>query len=214
MGYFNNIKEAVVSIAKGMGVTIRQFFTHPETIQFPEDNVLDSPMEGYKGHLKPVADRFRGFLTVEPESCIVDMICARACPVDCIQIEGAKGPKTRAPQALPEKKEMPKSRYPTRFDIHLGRCMYCGLCVDVCPTGAIHFTREFRGATGEYDELIRRCIPEEEREKVNKMAEEHAAGEAEEKAKKEAEEKEKKSESDEGGEDKKRNAGKTEGENE
>lgn len=204
MDYFNNIREAVVSIARGMGVTIQQFFTRPETVQFPEHDVLDPRMPGYKGHLKPVADRFRGFLTVEADSCIVDMLCARVCPVDCIQVEGVKGPKTRAPQVLPEKKEMPKSRYPTRFDIHLGRCMYCGLCVEACPTGAIHFTREFRGATADYDELIRRCISEEDVEKINRMAEEHAA--------KEAEEKDKKSDSDEGGEDKKRNADKTEGE--
>jgi len=184
MSYFNNIREAVVSIAKGMGITLRQFFTRPETVQYPDVDVLDPQMPGYKGHLKPVADRFRGFLAVETDSCIVDMLCARTCPVDCIKVDSVRGPKTRAPAVSPGKKEMPKSRYAVRFDIHLARCMYCGLCVDVCPTGAIHFTREFRGASVDYDELIRRCISEEEAEKINRIAEEYAAREAEEQPKK------------------------------
>ena len=75
----------------------------------------------------------------------------------------------------PDGKESPKTRYLTRFDIHLGRCMYCGLCTEVCPTGCIHFTREFRGAAGDYHKLIHHFISPEEAERVRKMAEEEAA---------------------------------------
>ena len=187
MGYFANIGEAIVSIAKGMAVTLRTFFTTPETVQYPDVDVLDPKMPGYKGHLKAVSERYRGFLTVEPDSCIVDQSCARVCPIDCIQMDGEKGPKTKAPSLIPGGKEMPKSRYLTRFDIHIGRCMYCGLCVEVCPVGAIHFTREFRGATGNYPDLIRRCISKEEAERVKKMAAEEAAKEKEAKPDKKAE---------------------------
>jgi len=187
MGYFANIGEAIVSIAKGMAVTLRTFFTTPETVQYPDVDVLDPKMPGYKGHLKAVSERYRGFLTIEPNSCIVDQSCARVCPVDCIQMDGEKGPKTKAPSLVPGGKEMPKSRYLTRFDIHIGRCMYCGLCVEACPTGAIHFTREFRGATGDYSDLIRRCISEEEAARVKKMAAEEAAKEKEAKPEKKAE---------------------------
>jgi formate hydrogenlyase subunit 6/NADH:ubiquinone oxidoreductase subunit I len=179
MGYFANIGEAIITIAKGMAITLRTFFKTPETIQYPDVDVLDPKMPGYHGHLKAVSERYRGFLTIETNSCIVDQACARVCPVDCIQMEGEKGPKTKAPSLIPGGKEMPKTRYLTRFDIHLGRCMYCGLCVEACPVGAIHFTREFRGATGNYKDLIRRCIPEEEAERVRKMAQEEAAKEKE-----------------------------------
>jgi formate hydrogenlyase subunit 6/NADH:ubiquinone oxidoreductase subunit I len=36
--------------------------------------------------------------------------------------------------------------------------MFCGLCVEVCPTDAVFFTRQFEGATFEYRTLIREFI--------------------------------------------------------
>jgi NAD(P)H-quinone oxidoreductase subunit I len=184
--YITNIIEAVVTIAQGMWVTLRTFFTRPETIQYPEVDVLNPGLPGYKGHLGPVQERFRGLLTVEPDSCIVDGACARVCPIDCIQMDGVKGPKTTAKNLLGDK-DSPKLRYLTRFDIHIGRCMYCGLCVDLCPTGAIHFTREFEAATGDYSKLVRRCVAPEEAARVTKLAQEEDARKKAEEAKKAAE---------------------------
>lgn len=168
--YFNNIIEAVISIAKGMGITLKTFFSTPQTVQYPDVDVLNPELPGYKGDLGPVQERFRGILTVEPASCIVDHLCERTCPINCIQMEEVKGPKGKAPN-LKGDKAMPKSRYLTRFDIHIGRCMYCGLCVDVCPTGAIHFTKEFAGASTDYNNMIKHCISEEERQRALKLAE-------------------------------------------
>ena len=48
----------------------------------------------------------------------------------------------------------------TRFDIDEAKCMYCGLCTEPCPTGAIHFTREFERATDNLDSLVFRFVPE------------------------------------------------------
>jgi len=175
MNYFRNIWEAISSIAQSMAVTLRTFFTKPETVQYPEVDVLNPRMPGYSGHLKPVSERFRGFLTVDTDACISCHQCAHVCPVDCIQFESEKGPKTTVKSLRPDGKESPKTRYLTRFDIHLGRCMYCGLCTEVCPTGCIHFTREFRGAAGDYHKLIHHFISPEEAERVRKMAEEEAA---------------------------------------
>ncbi len=39
--------------------------------------------------------------------------------------------------------------------------MFCGLCVEVCPTDAVFFTRQFEGATFEYRTLIRESISPE-----------------------------------------------------
>ena len=38
--------------------------------------------------------------------------------------------------------------------------MYCGLCSEPCPTGAIHHTTEFEGADYSLESLIRRFIAE------------------------------------------------------
>jgi NADH-quinone oxidoreductase subunit I len=49
-------------------------------------------------------------------------MCARICPANCIHLEGeGKG----------------KARRPTWFVIDHNLCMYCNLCVEVCPFDAI-----------------------------------------------------------------------------
>jgi formate hydrogenlyase subunit 6/NADH:ubiquinone oxidoreductase subunit I len=145
-----------------------------------------------------VQERFRGILGLEPGSCIADHACERVCPVDCIQIEDLKGPKSTA-HNLVTGKDVPKVRHLTRFDIHIGRCMYCGLCVDQCPTGALHFTRQFAGSTLDYKTFIRKFVTPDEAEKVRKMAAEEEARKKAEEAKKAAEAPAEKSEPDKGG---------------
>src|SRR5207342_2264392 len=60
-------------------------------------------------------------------------------------------------------------RVMTRFDIDMGKCMYCGICVESCPieanapgdaevTKAIRMTREFEGATSEFPTLTFRFV--------------------------------------------------------
>jgi formate hydrogenlyase subunit 6/NADH:ubiquinone oxidoreductase subunit I len=45
-----------------------------------------------------------------------------------------------------------------RFDIDIAKCMYCGLCSEVCPTGSIHHTTEFEGADFSLESMIRRFV--------------------------------------------------------
>lgn len=69
---------------------------------------------------------------LNPEACTSCMICVRECPVWCIDLashtqevteEGARRPKVV--HVLDE------------FTIDFGACMYCGICVDVCPFDAL-----------------------------------------------------------------------------
>src|SRR5467141_19030 len=46
------------------------------------------------------------------------------------------------------------------FDIDICKCMYCGLCVEPCPTGAIQHTREFEGAVMHFNNLTLRFVPD------------------------------------------------------
>ena len=83
------------------------------------------------------------------------MLCARECPDWCIYIDSHK-------ETLPPKREggRPRKRNVLdRFAIDYALCMYCGICVEVCPYDALFWSREFEYA--EYD--IRELTHEKER---------------------------------------------------
>ncbi|MBI1909912.1 MAG: NADH-quinone oxidoreductase subunit I [Deltaproteobacteria bacterium] len=137
--YFKNISDSVTSIFEGMSVTFSHLFRKPVTIQYPDR--IPKPLK------ETLPERFRGFLKVDMEICTACLACMTDCPIDCILIET-------------QKDEATKQRVLTKFDIDEAKCMYCGLCTEPCPTGAIHFTREFEKATESLDELVFRFVPE------------------------------------------------------
>ena len=125
-------------LLKGMGVTFR---TMVKTIFRPGENLatINYPKEKEI----PVA-RARGVIALDQDACTVCMLCARNCPDWCIYIEGHKEEKE------PDK---PGGRVRVRsvldrFDIDYALCMYCGICVEVCPFDALFWSPEF-----EYTEM-------------------------------------------------------------
>ena len=137
--YFRNIKDAVVTIADGMAVTFSHLVRKPTTIEYP-----DRLPDGVRVQ-DTLPFRYRGILEVDLEICTACLACERACPIDCIVIDAQKD---KAAGGL----------VMTRFDIDMAKCMYCGLCSEPCPTGAIHHTPEFEGADYSLESLVRHYV--------------------------------------------------------
>ena len=123
MGYFARIWSGFRTTAVGMKLTLRHFFTKPTTILYPEDAPYFSPHE-------------RGLHECEHDKCIACLLCAKACPVDCITIEG---PRLAV----------------TKYEIDYGKCMFCALCVDPCPVDCIHMGQQYDLSTFERAEATR-----------------------------------------------------------
>jgi len=99
--------------------------------------------------------RSRGVLALFEENCTVCMLCARECPDWCIFIESHKQTVPAADGGRPRVRNVLD-----RFAIDFSLCMYCGICVEVCPYDALFWSPEFgypetgiAGLTHERDRL-------------------------------------------------------------
>ncbi len=113
-------------LAKGLWATLRTMLRRAVTVQYPH----------VKEELHP---RARGVIALKEENCTVCMLCARQCPDWCIYIEGHK---EKRPPRRPGGKERTVSVL-DRFDIDYALCMYCGICVEVCPFDALFWSPEY-----------------------------------------------------------------------
>ncbi|MFZ1977199.1 MAG: NADH-quinone oxidoreductase subunit I [Bacteroidota bacterium] len=136
--YFYNIFHSLFTILVGMKITVRHIFTRSATIQYPTVK-------------KAIPERARNRLYVNIDDCIGCDQCAAACPVDCITIETIKSTPD-VDLGLTSKKTK-KRLYVPQFDIDIGKCCYCGLCVYPCPTECIVMTDVY-----EFSELDRKNL--------------------------------------------------------
>jgi NADH-quinone oxidoreductase subunit I len=130
-------------LVKGLAVTGRTLTKKTVTREYPD----------VKPELPP---RSRGVIGLFEENCTSCMLCARECPDWCIYIDSHK-------ETIPARTEGGRERTRNvldRFAIDYSLCMYCGICIEVCPFDALFWSPEFEyaehdilGLTHEREEL-------------------------------------------------------------
>jgi NADH-quinone oxidoreductase subunit I len=81
--------------------------------------------------------RSRGVIALLEANCTVCMICARECPDWCIHIASHTETVQQPGSVRPRQHNVLD-----RFAIDYGQCLYCGICVEVCPFDALHWAPE------------------------------------------------------------------------
>src|ERR1700688_3092458 len=133
------------AIAQGMSITLKEMF-QPTIVE----NYPDGPGV-FKG--AKFQERFRGAHVLQRdenglEKCVACFLCAAACPANCIYIEAAEN--------TAEKRVSGAERYASVYNIDYSRCIFCGYCVEGCPTDAITHGHGFELAPYDVSALVYR----------------------------------------------------------
>lgn len=117
--YFSNIFHTTKSLFTGLGVTIREMFRKPVTVQYPREVIPVSPH--FRGPLELLKKEEGGF------RCIACENCARNCPSSCLTV-------------VSRRSEESKKKVLVSFTQDFTRCSLCGICVEVCPASALAYS--------------------------------------------------------------------------
>jgi NADH-quinone oxidoreductase subunit I len=112
-------------------VTSLQDPSDPTLAQSPAATAASTPA-ATPAATPPPPDRARSSIGLLEENCTVCMLCVRECPDWCITIEAHKEERTPPTGGRPR-----QTNQLDAFTIDFGLCLYCGICVDVCPFDAL-----------------------------------------------------------------------------
>ena len=137
--YFGEIGDALKSLATGLRVTLKEYFTKKSTEQYPENR---------KTTLH-VSKRHRGRLVMKRDEsgavkCVACTLCEKACPNGTIKIASE----------MVSTEDGKKKRRLVDYQYDLGDCMFCQLCVNACNFDAIEFTNDFENSVFDRDKLV------------------------------------------------------------
>ncbi|MCZ2077098.1 MAG: NADH-quinone oxidoreductase subunit NuoI [Bryobacteraceae bacterium] len=129
---------SAAALAKGMGVTLKEMMSPTITEDYPD--VPPKFQERYRG--VHVLQRDENGL----EKCVACFLCSANCPSDCIYIEAAENTDSLRISG--------GERYARIYNIDYSRCIFCGYCVEACPTDAITHGHGFEIASYDTSTLI------------------------------------------------------------
>lgn len=145
----NALKEiggGLKSLVTGMRITLGQFFKPTVTVHYPHQTLKIPPR--FRGHIELVRDPETG-----KAICFACKLCERACPSDCITVEGAK-------------LDGAKKKSVTSYQLDFTKCSLCGSCVEACRDGAIRFSRDYNLASTSKEEFIMDLFKKLEQERA------------------------------------------------
>src|SRR5437588_6276948 len=140
-----SIARDLAAFAKGMSITFRQMFAPTVVENYPDG---PGPTKGAM-----LQERCRGLHVLQRdenglEKCVACFLCAAACPVACIYIEAAENTDVLRISG--------GERYAQVYNIDYSRCIFCGYCVEACPTDAITHGHGFEIASYNTSTLVKR----------------------------------------------------------
>jgi NADH-quinone oxidoreductase subunit I len=138
--YIGGILHGLVTLLTGLKVTFIEFFTRKTTEQYPENR-----------ETLVLSDRFRGTLLMPHDEagnnlCTACGLGATTCPTATLRVES---------ETVTDEASGKKKKRLVKYEYNLGSCMFCQLCVNVCPTHAIRFDTAFEHAVFTKEKLVK-----------------------------------------------------------
>ena len=144
----------------GMSVTWKHLWGKKETFCYPEEKL-------------PMTDNFRGGnLAMDWRVCIGCSMCANACPNKALDLTIVQDAK--------------KKRHMKSYVHKSGRCLYCNLCVEVCPVSTLVWDKDYAISTWSKETMTHDAMTDADRADLEEFLAQVEVEAAEEKAKKEA----------------------------
>ena len=140
-----SVLKNIGAVAQGMSITLKEMFQPTIVENYPDG---PGPLKGAK-----FQERYRGTHVLQRdenglEKCVACFLCAAACPSNCIYIEAAENTEQNRVSGA--------ESYDKDNNIVYNLCIFCGYCVEACPTDAITHGHGFELATFSASNLVYR----------------------------------------------------------
>ena len=136
--YIQGLFHGIKTLGIGLKTSIKVFFEHHETEQYPENRKTLTFSETNRFCLEMPHNENN------EHKCIACGLCQMACPNDSITVTSE----------MVTTEDGKKKKQLVRYEYNIGQCMFCNLCVTACPQDAIRFNQEFENAVFDKSKLI------------------------------------------------------------
>ncbi len=143
--YFSYIYKGIVNLMLGMKITMINLFRPKITEQYPENR-----------ETMVMFERFRGALSMphnekNEHKCTACGLCQMNCPNRSITVISG---------SVTDQDSGKVKRVLEKYQYDLGSCIFCDICVQVCPQDAIEWSQEFEHSVFTRSKLVQQLNKE------------------------------------------------------